>query len=76
MNRDRAIQDYDEAIRHSPAFAVALGNRAIAFETAGQYDRALQDYDEVMRLNPILAKAFEARRTGLSRKRTENERSR
>ena len=55
---------------------VAFSNRALAFETTGQYDRALQDYDEVMRLDPILAKAFEGRRTDLYKKRTENERSR
>ena len=45
----RAIQDYDEAIRLEPHLALAYMNRGVAYGNLGQFQRAMQDmqdYDE------------------------------
>src|SRR5262245_34891774 len=47
----RAIQDYDEAIRLDPDSALAYNNRGSAFQHMGNYDRAIQDYDQAIRLD-------------------------
>jgi len=46
----RAIQDYDEAIRIDPDSALAFNNRGSAFQHMGNYARAIQDYDQAIRL--------------------------
>src|SRR6516225_5399647 len=55
---DRAIADYDQAIRLNPNFADAYNNRGIAYRAKGQPDRAIADYDQAIRLNPNFAMAF------------------
>jgi tetratricopeptide (TPR) repeat protein len=55
---DRAIQDYDEAIRLDPKYADAFNNRGYTYNAKGQYDRAIKDFDEAIRLNPHLVAAF------------------
>ena len=47
----RAIQDYDQAIRLNPRYAEAYNNRGIAYKNLGQHQRAIQDYDEAIRIN-------------------------
>src|SRR5216684_4109467 len=58
---DRAIQDYDRAIRLDPAMAFAFSNRGNAYASRGELDRAIQDYDEAIRLDPSNAPAFNNR---------------
>jgi lipoprotein NlpI len=58
---DRAIADFDQAIRLDPKFAVAFYNRGLAFGSRAQYDRAIADFDEAIRLDPEFAFAFNAR---------------
>ncbi len=58
---DRAIGDYDEAIRLKPDFAFALNNRGNAYYGKGHFDRAIRDYDEAIRLKPDFAEAFSNR---------------
>ena len=58
---DRAIQDYDEAIRLKPDDAKAFLNRGTAYKAKGEIDRAIQDYDEAIRLEPYLTGAFLSR---------------
>lgn len=41
---DRAIQDYDQALRLNPRHPNAYVNRGVSYERKGQHDRALQDY--------------------------------
>ena len=41
---DRAIQDYDEALRLDPSQAVAYNNRGNAYIDKGDFDRAIADY--------------------------------
>ena len=49
---DRAIQDYNQAIRLNAKFAAAYNNRAIANDKKGDYDRAIADYDQAIKLKP------------------------
>ena len=49
---DRAIADYDEAIRLNPDLAETFTNRGTAYYYKGQLGRALKDYDEAIRLKP------------------------
>jgi tetratricopeptide (TPR) repeat protein len=55
---DRAIEDYSEAIRLDPNFAVAFNNRGVGYQRKNQYDRAIENYDEAIRLNPQYVLAF------------------
>src|SRR5271166_5368995 len=65
---DRAIADYDEAIRLNPNLALAFTNRGFAYYKKGEYDRAIADYNEAIRLNPNLAVAFNNRGLGYGNK--------
>jgi Tfp pilus assembly protein PilF len=58
---DRAIRDYDEAIRLNPGAADAFNNRGNIFRAREQFDLALHDYDEAIRLNPRYAHAYNNR---------------
>jgi Lipoprotein NlpI, contains TPR repeats len=49
---DRAIQDYNQAIRINAKFAAAYNNRGIAYDRKGDYDRAIADYDQAIKLKP------------------------
>src|SRR5580693_6159990 len=55
---DRAIEDFDEAIRLNPNFAEAYVKRSIAHALKGQFDRAIEDFDQAIRLNPNNVAAF------------------
>lgn len=55
---DRAIQDYDEAIRLDPEYANSFNNRGYAYNAKRQHDRAIMDFNEAIRLNPKLVNAF------------------
>lgn len=48
---DRAIADFDEAIRLDPKYAHAYENRAKAYASKGDYDRANTDRNEAIRLD-------------------------
>ena len=54
----KAIAEYDEAIRLDPLFAVAHNNRGNAYRKLGQDQRAIEDYDEAIRLDPELTMAY------------------
>ncbi len=56
-NNDRAISDYDEALRLDPKYAHALANRGTAWRNKGDHARALADLDEAIRLQPNYAYA-------------------
>ncbi len=55
---DRAIADYDQALRLDPKHANAYNGRGDAYNTKGEYDRAIADYDQALRLNPKDALAY------------------
>ena len=60
---DRAIEDYDEAIRLNPEMGLAYYNRALALVYLGKDSKALQDYQTARDLGedvaPLLAKINE-----------------
>jgi tetratricopeptide (TPR) repeat protein len=60
---DRAIDDYSEAIRLDPKYAIGFNNRGLAYLRKGKLDRAIEDYDEAIRLNPAYALALANRAT-------------
>jgi tetratricopeptide (TPR) repeat protein len=49
---DRAIQDYNQAIKLNAKFATAYNNRGVAHDKKGEYDRAILDYDQAIKLKP------------------------
>jgi len=60
---DRAIADFDEAIRLEPGNAAAYGHRAGAWARKGDNDRALADYETAIRIDPANAVALRDRGT-------------
>ena len=57
----RAIEDYDEAIRLNPQYIEAYGNRGFAYLNLGQFEAAIGDYSEAIRLDPRYADAYAGR---------------
>jgi tetratricopeptide (TPR) repeat protein len=55
---DRAIEDFDQALRLKPKYGGAFLARANAYVEKKDYDLAIRDYDQVLRLDPDSARAF------------------
>ena len=55
---DRAIAEFNEAIRLDPKFAYAYSSRGLAYDHKGDLDRADPDYNEAIRLDPKYAQAY------------------
>ena len=49
---DRALADFDQAVRLDPNYANAFNNRGIAWQAKGNLDRAIADHSEAIRLDP------------------------
>jgi tetratricopeptide (TPR) repeat protein len=58
---DKALADYDQAIRLEPAVAVHLHNRGVMWAVRGQHDKALADYDKALALKPDYMLAYRLR---------------
>jgi tetratricopeptide (TPR) repeat protein len=58
---DRAVADYDQAVRLKPSDADFYSYRGLAFGMKGDFARAIADYDEAIRLDPKSSNAFEDR---------------
>ena len=58
---DRAIRDYDDALRLNPNSANAFYNRGLTNRLKGDYDHAIQDYNQALRLKPGDADSFYGR---------------
>jgi lipoprotein NlpI len=65
---DRALTDFNEAIRLDPQNASFYINRGNAYETKGDLDRAISDFDEAIRLRPKSATAYYQRANSYSTK--------
>jgi tetratricopeptide (TPR) repeat protein len=52
---DKAIADFDEAIRLKPGYGEAYINRGLAWAKRGDFDRAIADFTQVTALEPRLA---------------------
>ena len=66
---DRAIQDYNQAIKLNPKFAVAYNNRGVAHERKNEYDRAISDYDQAIKVKPSAEAYFNRGNAQLVRNR-------
>lgn len=55
---DRAITDFDQAIRLDPEYPDAFNNRGVAYSGKGQYERAIEDFDQAIRLDANYAIAI------------------
>jgi tetratricopeptide (TPR) repeat protein len=55
---DRAIADFEQAIRLDPKFAKAYNGRGATYFRKGDYDRAMSDYDRAIRLDPKYAVTY------------------
>jgi tetratricopeptide (TPR) repeat protein len=49
---DRAIKDFDEAIRLNPRFEWAFNNRGWTRHQKKDYKKAIKDYGEAIRITP------------------------
>jgi tetratricopeptide (TPR) repeat protein len=58
---DRAIADYDQAIKLDPGHFAAYYNRGHAWRAKGDLDRAITDYSQAIRLDPKSAGAYNNR---------------
>jgi tetratricopeptide (TPR) repeat protein len=66
---DRALADYDLAIRTMPGFARALASRGFVYLFARpEPDRAITDFNEAIRLDPTSANVFYYRGVAWSNK--------
>ncbi len=55
---DRAIAEFNEAIKLDPKNAVAYYDRGVAYGHMGEYDKEITDCTEAIRLDPKLAVAY------------------
>ncbi|MBC6474770.1 MAG: serine protease [Hormoscilla sp. GM102CHS1] len=58
---ERAIADYNQAIRISPNYAHAYNNRGVIYNNQGEYERAIADYNQAIRINPNYSHAYNNR---------------
>lgn len=58
---DKAIADYNAALRINPHYAEAYNNRGDAQDALGQYDKAIADADMALKIKPDLAAAYDTR---------------
>lgn len=58
---ERAIGDYDQAIRLDPNFAVALNNRAWAYFKWGRAPVGLADVEKSLQVNPLSEHTWDTR---------------
>jgi tetratricopeptide (TPR) repeat protein len=65
---DRAIADYDAAIKINPSFTEALVNRGVVWARKGNLDHAIADYDAALRVTPRDGKAIRNRSLALEQK--------
>ncbi|MBA4719368.1 MAG: AAA family ATPase, partial [Nitrosopumilus sp.] len=65
---DRAIKDFNQAIKLKPDFADAFNNRGVAYDKKGESDRAIQDFNQAIELNSDFAGAFNNRGVAYDKK--------
>ena len=71
---ERAIEDFDDAIKLDPTHAKPFNNRGVAYLRKGEYDLAIESLDEAIKLDPNYGGAF-ANRAGIYLKKNEYDRA-
>jgi tetratricopeptide (TPR) repeat protein len=66
LDYDRALQDFDHAIRADATYAKAFANRGAVYGAKQDFDKAIEDFTRVVTLEPRSAHAF-ADRAGMHR---------
>ncbi len=66
LDYDRALLDFDEAIRIDSTFARTFANRGAVYGAKQDFDKAIEDFTRVLALEPRSAHAF-ADRAGMYR---------
>ena len=69
---DKAIKDYDQAIRHNPSGVAAYNLRGLAWWYKKEYDKAIADHSEAIRLLPSYAVFYNNRGIALRDKKEFN----
>jgi len=69
---DKAIADFNEAIRLDPQYANAYNNRGLTWVDKKEYDKAIADYDEAIRHSPTSVKFHRNRHLGLEAQEESN----
>jgi tetratricopeptide (TPR) repeat protein len=70
---DRAIDDYDRALKLNPGFSLAYNNRGAAYGRKGDLERAIADYEQAVRIDPQLDSAAENLATARQKRDRRNE---
>ncbi|SRR5579883_1307060 len=55
---DRAITDYDQAIKLDAGFSAAYNGRGMAYRAKEDLDRTMADYDQAIKLAPDMSVAY------------------
>jgi len=58
---DKAIENFDQALKLNPNLAEAYNNRGNAYRHKGEFDKAIDDYNKALKLNPNDADAYNNR---------------
>lgn len=58
---DKAIADYNDAIRFNPHLVDAYHSRGVAWVKKGEYDKAIPDFNQAIRFNAQDAESFDGR---------------
>jgi tetratricopeptide (TPR) repeat protein len=66
---DRAINDYDQALRIKPDYAHAFLERGRAYALKAEYDDAIADFNKAIRLEPKFVAAFDQRGNAFASKK-------
>jgi tetratricopeptide (TPR) repeat protein len=74
LDYDRALSDFDDAVRIDATFAKAFANRGAVHGAKQDFDKAIEDFTRVIALEPRSAHAF-ADRAGMHRLKGEHERA-